>query len=135
MLSRLVKMLESLNLQDPDIKVARIGFSPDFTRIIVIGEPLGRGGCPMYWMTKLLVGILPNLEHAYKSGSCATCLDMGIIVFATNNSDGVVCEDPSQGFESRQDQRHVKREAMVESAGGQDCSESYNNPSNAGHLC
>ncbi len=94
MLSRLVKMPENLDLQDPDIKVARIGFLPDFTRIIVLGEPSGPGGYPMYEMTKLLVGILPNLEHAYKTGSCTVCLDMGIIIIVTNNSDGVMCEDP-----------------------------------------
>ncbi|TRY77794.1 hypothetical protein TCAL_16675 [Tigriopus californicus] len=33
-------------------------------------------------------------QHAYKTGSCAACLDMGTIVIAMNSSDGVVCEDP-----------------------------------------
>ncbi len=144
-LASLVKMAEDLDLRDFDMKSATIGFSPDFSTIIVLGEPSDRGGYPMYGMTKTLVGILPNLKtgscaarlnmgtiviatsdaegvvcdtgrcypmygmtktlvgilpnlkKAYKTGSCAARLDMGTVVVATNNPDGVVCDDPCSG--------------------------------------
>ena len=51
-------MPEDLDLRDFDVKSATIGFPPDFSRIVVLGEPCDRGGYPMYGMTKLLVDIL-----------------------------------------------------------------------------
>ena len=93
-LAKIIKMPEDLHVQDRDVKVVKIGFSVDFRHIIVLAQPSDRGMIPMYSMTKLLLGMLPNLKYAFKTGSCSACLDMGTIVIGTRDASGLVCKDP-----------------------------------------
>ena len=93
-LAKIIKMPEDLHVQDRDVKVVKIGFSSDFRHVIVLAQPSDRGMIPMYSMTKLLLGMLPNLKYAFKTGSCSACLDMGTIVIGTRDASGLVCKDP-----------------------------------------
>ena len=93
-LSTLIKMPEDLDVTDNDVKVVKIGFSSDFRHVVVLAQPSDRGMLPMYSMSKLLVGMLPNLSYAFKTGSCAACLDMGTIVVGIRDRSGLVCRDP-----------------------------------------
>ena len=93
-LAKIIKMSEDLHVEDRDVKVIKIGFSLDFRHVIVLAQPSDRGMIPMYSMTKLLVGMLPNLKYAFKTGSCSACLDMGTIVIGTRDASGLVCKDP-----------------------------------------
>jgi hypothetical protein len=87
-------MAEDLTVEDIDVRVVRTGFSSNFGRSIVLAQPTDRVMMPMYSMTKLLVGLLPNLDYDCKTGSCSACLDMGTIVIGTRDASGIVCKDP-----------------------------------------
>ncbi len=93
-LSRLIKIPEDVNVQDRDVRMVKIGCSPNWRQIIVLGETSDRGMFPMYTMAKLLVSMFPKLKYAFKTGSCAASLDMGTIVVGTRDASDLVCKDP-----------------------------------------
>ena len=93
-LSGLIKLPEDLDVSDFDVKVVRMGFSCDFGHVVVLAQSTDRGMLPMYSMAKFLVGVLPNLKYAFKTGSCSAILDMGTVVVGTRDVSGLVCRDP-----------------------------------------
>ena len=93
-LSSLMKLPEDLDVPDFDVKVVRMGFSSDFGHVVVLAQCTDRGMLPMYGMAKFLVGVLPNLKYAFKTGSCSAVLDMGTVVVGVKDVSGLVCRDP-----------------------------------------
>ena len=89
-LSGLIKLPEELHVPDFAVKVVRMGFSPDFGHVVVLAQPTDRGMIPMYAMAKLLVGVLPNLKYAFKTGSCSAILNMGTIVIGARDVSGLI---------------------------------------------
>ena len=90
----IVKMAERVEAKDVDLKNLSVGFSPNFAKIIAVGQPNDRGSIPMYGATKFILGLLPNLKMAFKSGSCSACLNMGYIVVGSRDLSGLDCRDP-----------------------------------------
>ena len=64
-MDNIVKMAEKVEVNDVDVKCISVGFSPNFAKIIAVGQPSDRGSIPMYEATKLILGMLPNLKMAF----------------------------------------------------------------------
>ncbi len=76
-----LKMREALEVEEVDILRAEFGLTPDFKKVILVGEALGLGPMPMYLMTKsLLLMAVPNVTKAFKSSISAACMGMGTII-------------------------------------------------------
>ena len=94
MIRSMFKKHHNIDMTDCDVRQHSVAFTPNFDRIIAIGEASDRGAFPMYGMTKCLVEKLPGLKMAVKTGSCAAAMDMGTIVVSARDQDGLVCRDP-----------------------------------------
>ena len=94
MIRSMFKKHHNIDMTDCDVRQHTMAFTPNFNRIVAIGEASDRGHDPMYGMTKSLVNKLPGLNMAFKTGSCAAAMDMGTIVVSARGQDGLVCRDP-----------------------------------------
>ena len=57
-----------------------IGFDSTFSITLVIAVASFSGSFPCYGMTKAMMGMLPNIQKAYKTGGVIGHADMGSVV-------------------------------------------------------
>ena len=70
----------TLPVEDDDILMSYIGFDSTFSITLVIAVASFSGSFPSYGMTKTMMGMLPNIQKAYKTGGVIGHADMGSVV-------------------------------------------------------
>ena len=60
---------------------------------IALLEPTTRGQFPQYAAMRLTLNLCPNADHFYKTGGMAGPMDMGDIIVAEEDGDGVLVDD------------------------------------------
>ena len=82
-------------INDLDVGNIVVGFSHNYRFTVVVGVTSVKGRDPMYGLTKILLRQDPPLLPSLETGSLAFCSDMGKIVVADSNEEGVVYYDPA----------------------------------------